>query len=200
MKRDAIVVFVGCWVLALGWLSTLAMSDDTAKHPAAATSAAATSTAATSATANSTAATSASAAVPDSPPGADAGAGATDDDGDAKPANDTTPPPLPELGEGPKSVRFGVIIVRHRGAQATSPKARTKADALAKAKEILPLAKEDFAEAVKKGDSGSVENPGKIFRGILEKRIEYALFSLEKGEVSDIIATPRGFWIVRRRK
>ena len=107
MKRDAIVVFVGCWALALGWLSTLAMSDDTAKPPAAATSAAATSTAATSATASSTAATSASAAVPDSPPGADAGAGATDDDDDAKPAgkaNDAIPPPLPELGEGPKSV------------------------------------------------------------------------------------------------
>jgi len=34
---------------------------------------------------------------------------------------------------------------------------------------------------------------------VLEPSVEYAVFRLKKGEVSDVpIDTPRGFWVVKR--
>ena len=104
----------------------------------------------------------------------------------------------PMLGEGPKSVKFGVVLVKYAGAQGAKADVRSRAEARKLADELAVIAREDFAAAVKKGDSGSVENAGRMFRGILEKAPEYALFNLEEGGVSEPVDTPRGFWIVKR--
>ena len=80
---------------------------------------------------------------------------------------------------------------------APEPSARkSKAEKLAA--ELAITAKSDFEAAVKKGDAGSTDDAGRMFRGILEPAPEYMLFSLQKGQVSDPVDTPRGFWIVKR--
>ena len=108
-------------------------------------------------------------------------------------------PPLPD--DAPKGVTFGVILVSHRQAQGARPGSRTKAEAKKKAVEIVVAAKKDFKTAVKLGDPGSTTNAGHIPRGVLEPAAEYALFTMEKKDVSDEpIDTPRGYWIVRRVK
>src|SRR5262249_19802517 len=99
---------------------------------------------------------------------------------------------------GPKSVVFGAILVQYRGAQGAPPTARSHVEALALAKEIAVLAKQDFKAAVAKGDRGSMENAGRMPRNVLEPAPEYVLFSLPKGGVSDPVDPPRGFWIVQR--
>jgi hypothetical protein len=107
--------------------------------------------------------------------------------------------PAPSLGtEGPKSVVFGAVLVQYRGAQGAPANAPSHDAALARAKELAALAKEDFKAAVAKGDRGSTENAGRMPRNMLEPGPEYVLFSLPKGGVSDPVDTPRGFWIIRR--
>ena len=120
--------------------------------------------------------------------GSDSDAGVTMPDGSK----------VPELGDGPKSVRFGVILVEYAGAQGAKSGARSKGEAEKLVKELVGEARNDFAAAVKKGDPGSVDDAGRMFRGILEPHPEYVLFSLEKGQVSEPIDTPRGFWIIKR--
>ncbi|MDC3956736.1 peptidylprolyl isomerase [Polyangium jinanense] len=106
------------------------------------------------------------------------------------------PPPL--AGEVPKSVVFGVILVQYKGAQGALPNARPREEALTLAKQLAEEAKTDFKAAVAKGDKGSMENAGRLPRGILEPAPEYVLFSLAKGAVSEVVDTPRGYWIVTR--
>jgi hypothetical protein len=107
------------------------------------------------------------------------------------------PPPLGP--DAPKSVVFGVILVTYKGAQGAPPTARSKDEALALAKTIAAEAAQDFKAALQKGDKGlSIENAGRIPRGVLEPAPEYVLFSLPKGGVSEPVDTPRGFWIVQR--
>lgn len=108
------------------------------------------------------------------------------------------PPPLP--ANAPKSVSFGVVLVQFRGAQGAPKDARSREEAETLAKELAELAKKDFAAAVKKGDKGSMEDAGSMPKNILEPAPNYVLFTTPVGEVSDPVATPRGFWIVRRRK
>jgi len=108
------------------------------------------------------------------------------------------PPPLP--ADAPKSVEFGVVLIQYRGAQGAPKDARTREEADALAEELAELAKTDFAAAVKKGDSGSMENAGSMPRNILEPAPNYVLFTTPVGSVSAPVATPRGLWIVRRRK
>lgn len=112
-------------------------------------------------------------------------------------------PALP--ADAPKSVVFGVVLVTYRGAQGPPGAARVPATArsreaaLAMAKELAELAKTDFKAAVGKGDKpGSMDNAGRIPRGVLEPAPEYVLFSLPKGGVSEPVDTPRGYWIVQR--
>lgn len=107
---------------------------------------------------------------------------------------------LPELSDAPKSVTFGVVLVQFKGAQGAKADARSYEEAQALAAELAPLAKEDFEAAVKKGDPGSTKDAGRMFRNILEPAPEAVLFSLEKGQVSDPVDTPRGIWIVKRLK
>jgi hypothetical protein len=98
----------------------------------------------------------------------------------------------------PKTVRFGVVLVQYRGAQGASPTARSKDEAKSLAATIAEGAKTDFKAAVQKGDPGSTDDAGRMPRGVLEPSAEYALFTLDRGTVSDPIDTPRGFWIVKR--
>lgn len=98
----------------------------------------------------------------------------------------------------PKMVRFGVILVHYRGAQAAPPTARSKDEALALARTLAEAARVDFKAQVSKGDPGSMDDAGRIPRGVLEPATEYVLFTLGAGSVSDPLDTPRGFWIVKR--
>jgi hypothetical protein len=116
-------------------------------------------------------------------------AGATLLDGSA-------PPGL--AADAPKSVVFGAILVQYRGAQGALPTARSREEALQLATQLAADAKTDFKAALAKGDKGSLENAGRMPRGMLEPAPEYVLFSLPKDGVSEPVDTPRGFWIVHR--
>lgn len=112
-------------------------------------------------------------------------------------------PALP--ADAPKSVVFGVVLVTYRGAQGLpgAPRlgatVRSREAALELAKQLAELAKTDFKAAVGKGDKpGSMDNAGRLPRGVLEAAPEYVLFSLPKGGVSEPVDTPRGYWIVQR--
>jgi hypothetical protein len=106
-------------------------------------------------------------------------------------------PPLPE--GAPQSVRFGVILIRYKGAQSSHDQTRTKDQAKQRAESLIAEAKKDFAAAAAKGDRGSTADAGRIERGILEAAPEYVLFTLGKGAVSEQpVDTPVGYWVVRR--
>ncbi len=108
-------------------------------------------------------------------------------------------PDLPP--DAPARASFGVVLITYRGAESAPPDARPKDAALKLAQALLPDAKLNFDEAVKKGDTGSTVDAGMIPRGVLEPEVEYALFTLKKGQVYDSpLDTPRGFWILRRNK
>jgi hypothetical protein len=98
----------------------------------------------------------------------------------------------------PKSVNFGAILVQYASAQGAKRDARDRPEALKLAGELATLAKTDFAGAVAKGDPGSTTNAGPMPRGVLEPAAEYSLFSLQPGEVSEPVDTPRGYLIVKR--
>jgi hypothetical protein len=105
----------------------------------------------------------------------------------------------PTLGSSaPRAVRFAVVVVRYRGAQLAPQDAPARKDAFARALELRELAKKDFAAAVRLGDAGSSLDIGTVRKGDLEPGIEYELFTLPKGELSEVIDAPRGFWIMRR--
>lgn len=106
-------------------------------------------------------------------------------------------PPLPN--NAPASVDLAVILFTHQDAQFAGKKARSKSEALRLAKELLPEARENFAEAVKKGDPGSTNDAGTVPRGVLEPGLQYVVYTLEKGQVfPEPVDTPRGYWIVKR--
>src|SRR6185503_573602 len=67
----------------------------------------------------------------------------------------------------PKMVRFGVILVHYRWAQAAPPTARSKDEALALARTLAEAARVDFKAQVSKGDPGSMDDAGRIPRGVL---------------------------------
>ena len=79
------------------------------------------------------------------------------------------------------------------------PELKKKAKKLAEA--TLEEAKDDFAKAVKKGDRGSTKDIGVVPRGVLEPKLEYAVFTLAKGKVyPEPLDTPRGYWVVIRNE
>jgi hypothetical protein len=98
----------------------------------------------------------------------------------------------------PKMVRFGVILVQYRGAQLAPLASRSKDDAFTLARSLAEAARTDFKAQVSKGDPGSMDDAGRIPRGVLEPSTEFALFTLGRGDVSDPVDTPRGYWIVKR--
>jgi len=107
--------------------------------------------------------------------------------------------PVPPLPDGsPKQVRLGVVIMTFAGAQGAPPNARSKKDALDLATKLAADAKSDFHAAVIRGDNGSTDDIGRVPRGVLEPAIEYTVFTMPVGTISDVIETPRGYWIAKR--
>lgn len=98
----------------------------------------------------------------------------------------------------PRQVRIGVVLVEYVGAQGASPKARSKRDALVIAQKLAADAQTDFRGAVQHGDPGSSDDIGHIQHGVLDAPTEAALFALPIGGVSDVIDTPRGYWVAKR--
>jgi hypothetical protein len=110
--------------------------------------------------------------------------------------SDASTGPLPSTA--PRQIHMGVVLLTFAGAQGAPSSARSKADAHDLATRLAGDAKTDFHSAVQRGDSGSADDVGRIPRGTLEPQTEYAVFTLPAGGVSDVIETPRGFWIVKR--
>jgi PPIC-type PPIASE domain len=108
--------------------------------------------------------------------------------------------PVPELpATAPRNCGFGAILFTYEGAQFAPRQARSKAEAHRLAKDVLAKADQNFVDAVKLGDPGSLADAGSIGRGILERSIEYRLFTLEKGRVfPEPVETPRGYWVMKR--
>jgi hypothetical protein len=98
----------------------------------------------------------------------------------------------------PRAVKIGVVLVTFAGAEGAPTNARSKKDALALAERLGAEARSDFHKAVSSGDSGSADDIGKIPRGVLDPRTEVAVFGLGSGEISEVLETTRGFWIVKR--
>jgi hypothetical protein len=107
--------------------------------------------------------------------------------------------PVPALPDGsPREVKFGVVLVTYAGAQGAAAGGRAKEMAREHARKLSEEAHADFKASVRRGDSGSSEDVGRVRRGILEPSVEFALFTLPVGSVAGPIDTPRGFWIVKR--
>ncbi len=98
----------------------------------------------------------------------------------------------------PRSVRLGVVLVVYAGAEGAPRGARPKRDAAALAEKLADEAKTNFRHAVLTGDQGSAEDIGRIPRGVLDPHTEVTVFGLPAGTVSDVLETPRGYWIVKR--
>ena len=109
---------------------------------------------------------------------------------------DGSKPPALESGT-PRRVKFGVVLIRYRGAQRAPLTTRSKAEALKLAKQIAEQAKTDFEGAVAKGDEGSTEAAGWMPEGVLEPGPNYVLFTTGPGEVGGPVDTPTGYWVVK---
>jgi hypothetical protein len=105
--------------------------------------------------------------------------------------------PLPTT-TGPRTVKIGVVLVAYQGAEGAPASARSKRDALAMAERLGQDARTDFHHAVTGGDPGSADDIGRLPRGVLDPRTESAVFALASGEISDVLETPKGYWIVKR--
>jgi hypothetical protein len=195
MQRGFAALFAALFVLSVSALIAGARRP-TSDGSATASSVAGPSSAgaASTTTAGSSSAGASSAAREGAPPAGSAEADESDA-GNLLP-NGQVAPPL--AADAPKTVVFGVIVVTFEGAQGAPATARSRPEAEKLAKELATLAKTDFKAALAKGDKESLENAGRMPRGMLEAAPEYVLFSLPKGEVSEPVETPRGFWILRR--
>lgn len=107
-------------------------------------------------------------------------------------------PPLQIPTGAPKQVKLGVVLVTFAGAEGAPPTARSKREAMSIAERLVGEARSDFHHAVVAGDPGSSDDIGRMPRGVLDPRTEVAVFNLASGEVSEILETPRGYWIVKR--
>jgi hypothetical protein len=193
MQRSTALLFAAALALVVGLLLSRRPAAPSTRAPGAPSSMSATTTTASTGALVATLAAP-SVELPD--------AGAADEPIEESDAGGGAPSvPAPTLAaDAPKSVTFGVILVTYRGAQGAPAAARTKADAETLAREVAALARQDFKAALAKGDKESLENAGRMPRGMLEPAPEAALFSLAKGAVSDPVDTPRGFWILKRHE
>ncbi len=98
----------------------------------------------------------------------------------------------------PEKIKVRIIYIRN---DPTDPKGREKA--LKRAKEALAKIKEgeDFADVASKYSNAMSRikggDMGFVHKGMLDEPIEKAAFSLKKGEMSDIVETPTGFYIIK---
>jgi hypothetical protein len=100
----------------------------------------------------------------------------------------------------PRHVKIGVVLVTFAGAEGAPPGARNKREALTMAERLVSEARADFHHAVSAGDPGSANDIGRLPRGVLDPHTEVAVFALASGEVSEVLETPRGYWIVKRNE
>ncbi len=98
----------------------------------------------------------------------------------------------------PEKIKVRIIYVRN---DPTDPKGREKA--LKRAEEALKKIKEgeDFADIASKYSNAMSRikggDMGFVHKGMLDEPIEKAAFTLKKGEVSEVVETPKGFYIVK---
>ena len=98
----------------------------------------------------------------------------------------------------PRNIRIGVVLVAYAGAEGAPTNARSKHDAQVIAERLGADARADFHRAVSSGDPGSSDDIGRLPRGVLDPRTEISVFALAAGDVSVVLETPRGYWIVKR--
>lgn len=98
----------------------------------------------------------------------------------------------------PEKVKIRLIYLRN---DPTDPKGYEKAKK--RAEEVMDKIKEgeDFADLAAKYSNAMSRikggDMGFIHKGMLDEPLEKAAYSLKKGEVSDIIDTPTGFYIIK---
>ncbi len=98
----------------------------------------------------------------------------------------------------PEKIRVKIIYIRN---DPTDPKGYEKA--LSRAKEALKKIKsgEDFGDIASKYSNAMSRikggDMGFIHKGMLDEPIEKVAYSLKAGEVSDIVDTPKGFYIIK---
>lgn len=172
----AIVVFIAGWMTSSLFQGSKKAQRDCAEEVAAAT---------TTAIADAASEAASGAVIED--------AGAPLEEADADAGDWLT---LPK--DAPRSVRLGVVLVEFAGAEGASKAAPAKSDAAARAAALLETARTSFSEAVRKGDPGSADDIGRIPRGVLDPSTEATVFRLKTADVSGVLETPRGYWIVKR--
>jgi hypothetical protein len=114
------------------------------------------------------------------------------EDGSAVPALDAA---------APRRVKVGVALFRYRGAEGAGAQTRTREEAHRLATAALAQGGGDFGQVVALADPGSAVDVGWVGRGVLERGVEYPVFTAKVGEtLPRPIDTPRGYWVVRRHK
>ena len=114
------------------------------------------------------------------------------EDGSAVPALDAA---------APRRVKVGVALFRYRGAEGAGAQTRTREEAHRLATAALAQGGSDFGQIVALGDPGSAVDVGWVGRGVLERAVEYPVFTAKVGEtLPRPIDSPRGYWVVRRHK
>ncbi len=98
----------------------------------------------------------------------------------------------------PEKIKIRLIYLRN---DPTDPKGREKA--LKRAQEAMEKIKggEEFADVASKYSNAMSRikggDMGFIHKGMLDEPIEKTAYSLKKGEISEIIETPKGFYIIK---
>lgn len=110
--------------------------------------------------------------------------------------------PVPTLdASAPRRVKVGVALFRYRGAEGAGAQSRSRDEARELATAALAKGGSDFGQIVALADPGSAVDVGWVGRGVLERAVEYPIFSAKVGDtLPRPIDTPRGYWVVRRHK
>jgi hypothetical protein len=119
------------------------------------------------------------------------------------PTPSATAPTVPDRVAG-----AALILVSWKGAElAPAGVTRSKADAKKRADEALDKLKHDtsFEDVVKNysDDPGTKRTGGalgNIERGVMPDAFSDALFAMTPGEVSGVVETPRGFYVIKRTR